>query len=116
MWHEQPLDEGFIGRMPPDAYDYIKANPVLNDWQNLDDISVTLDTWKEGIDALIADGFRYVIVHKYVKAGQVDIFTTNVQRETFFSQSPALYEDNETRVYELSVLRDHPPRILLADN
>lgn len=115
LWHRQPIHEGFIGRMPPDAYDYIKANPVLADWQNLDDLSVTLDTWEQGIDDLIADGFRYVIVHKFIEAGQVDIFTTSVQRETFFSQSPTLYEDNETRVYELSVLKEHPPRILSAD-
>lgn len=114
MWHHQPIHEGFIGRMPPDAYDYIKANPVLDDWQNLDDISVTLDDWVQGIDALIADGFRYVVVHKYIEAGQVDLFTTSPQRETFFSQSPALYEDLETRVYELSVLKEHPPRILLV--
>ena len=113
LWHKQPIHEGFIGRMPPDAYDYIKANPVLDDWQNLDDISVTLDTWEQGINALIEDGFRYVIVHKYVEAGQVDLFTTSPQRELFFSQAPTLYEDLETRVYELSVLKDHPPRILL---
>ena len=116
MWHRQPIHEGFIGRMPPDAYDYIKANPVLDDWQNLDDISVTLESWEAGIDALIEDGFRYVIVHKYVEAGQVDLFTTSPQRETFFSQSPTLYEDLETRVYELSVLKDHPPRILLTED
>jgi len=116
MWHHQPIHEGFIGRMPPDAYDYIEANPVLDDWQNLDDISVTLDDWTQGIDALIADGFRYVIVHKYIEAGQVDLFTTSPQRELFFSQSPVLYEDLETRVYELAVLKEHPPRILLVDD
>lgn len=115
MWHNQPLHEGFIGRMPPDAYDTINANPVLADWQNLDDISITLDEWEQGIDRLIADGFRYVVVHKYIEAGQVDLFTTSPQRETFFSQSPTLYEDLETRVYELSTLKEHPPRILLVD-
>lgn len=115
MWHRQPIHEGFIGRMPPDAYDYIKANPVLNDWQTLDDINMTLDEWVQGIDELLADGFKYVIVHKYIVAGQVDIFTTSPQRETFFSQAPALYEDNETRVYDLATLKDYPPRILLVD-
>lgn len=115
LWHGQPLHEGFIGRMPPDAYDYIEANPVLADWQNLDDISVTLDEWEQGIDDLLADGFRYVVVHKYVEAGQVDIFTTSPQRETFFSQSPTLYEDLETRVYDLVTLKEHPPRILLIE-
>lgn len=116
LWHGQPLHEGFIGRMPPDAYDYIKANPVLDDWQTLDDVSVTLATWEQGIDALIADGFRYVVVHKYIEAGQVDIFTTSLQRETFFSQAPALYEDLETRVYDLATLKAYPPRILLDED
>jgi hypothetical protein len=116
MWHRQPIHEGFIGRMPPDAYDFINANPVLADWQNLDDISVTLGDWVQGIDALIADGFRYVVVHKTIEAGQVDLFTTSPQRETFFSQAPTLYEDLETRVYELSVLKEYPPRILLVED
>ena len=115
IWHRQPIHEGFIGRMPPNAYDYVVANPVLRDWQNLDELTVSLDEWNSGIAALIADGFRYVIVHKYVEAGQVDLFTTSAQRETFFSQSPALYEDLETRVYELSVLKKHPPRLLRID-
>jgi hypothetical protein len=116
IWHRQPIQEGFIGRMPPDAYDYIEANPVLNDWQDLDTLSLTLQEWTEGIDALLADGFRYLVVHKYVEAGQLLLHTSSPQRETHFSQSPVVYEDLETRVIELAVLREHPPRTLLEEH
>ena len=116
IWHRQSIHEGFIGRMPPEAYDYIDANPVLNDWRDLDTLSLTLQEWTDGIDALLADGFRYVVVHKYVEAGQLLLYTTSPQRETHFSQSPVLYEDLETRVIELAVLREHPPRILLEQH
>ena len=114
--HRQPIHEGFIGRMPPDAYDYIDANPVLTDWRDLDTLSLNLQEWTDGIDALLVDGFRYLVVHKYVEAGQLLLYTTSPQRETHFSQSPVLYEDLETRVIELAVLREHPPRILLEQH
>lgn len=113
IWHRQPIHEGFIGRMPPDAYDYIEANPVLNDWQDLDTLTVTLQEWRDGIDALLEDDFRYVVVHKYVEAGQLLLYTTSPQREAHFSQSPVLYEDGDTRVIALATLREHPPRRLL---
>ena len=113
MWHRQPIHEGMIGRLPPNSYNYIKGNPVLRDWRDLDELTMTLDEWYEGIDNLIEDGFRYVVVHKYVITGR-DMFTTNTQRETFFSQAPALWEDIESRLYDLNTLRDYPPPSLLS--
>lgn len=115
IWHDQPIHEGMIARLPDDAYDYVESNPVLRDWQTLDDITVTLDEWQQGIDALLADGFRYVVVHKYVDTGR-DLFTTSPQRETFFSQAPTIFEDIATRVYDLATLKDYPPRILLEES
>ena len=69
--HRRPIIEGMMARMPADAYDYIDANPVLVPFlysssstaDDLPEITLTATQWQAGIDGLVADGFRYLVLH-----------------------------------------------------
>ncbi len=61
-----PQTEGAISRVPDSAYDYIRANFLLNAWHQNQPISCALadrNDYLTGLAQLEADGFSHVIFH-----------------------------------------------------
>ncbi|MCY4465477.1 MAG: hypothetical protein OXE46_08070 [Chloroflexi bacterium] len=109
--HLRPIVEGMTARMPTDAYNYIDANPVLIPLRysrhltegGPPEIELTAAQWQAGIDALVADGFRYLILHHYLPSRLLLI-----PRErpadwvmTLLADQPTVYEDDEVAIYDL---------------
>jgi len=104
-----PHAEGAISRTPESAYDYIKANPVLSVWNNLQPTNCNIqnqDAYLAGIQQLIADGFSH-IVHHY------DRYHWQRYIESFRYLDPA-YRDDHVSIYRMSDLRDSCPEDFLA--
>lgn len=99
--HGRPIIEGMSSRMPPDAFEYINANPLLARWQALNEHDCdefTDDDYVLAIDALIADGFRYVVLHSHNK----------ILRD-YLEATPKEYDDDILSAYTLADLRGNPP-------
>ena len=66
IFHERPIPEGMIARMPADAYDYIDSNLLLRDMADINTLQAASDdllaNWDSEIDTLLDEGFRYVVV------------------------------------------------------
>jgi hypothetical protein len=97
--HHQPIVTGRIARMPEDAFDYIEANPLLQGWREQTKPACEMDLG-QAIDDLLADGFRYVIVHNPAKHAD--------WVAGYFPVEP-VYRDDLIAVYTLSALRANPP-------
>jgi hypothetical protein len=64
--HGKPMVEGAAARTPEYMYWYIGQNKLLVQWrlrEVADCEGVRLDEWQAAVDQLVADGFRYVLVH-----------------------------------------------------
>jgi len=99
--HSRPIAEGMSSRMPPNAFDYIEANPLLARWQNLEELNCqefSNEDYVFAIDALIADDFRYVVLHRQ-----------NARLRSYLDATTKDYDDEILSVYALSDLRDNPP-------
>lgn len=109
--HLRPIAEGMTARMPPEAYNYIDANPVLAPLRysrhlSADappEIELTAAQWQAGIDGLVADGFRYLVLHHYLPSRLVLI-----SRErpadwvmTLLAGQPIVFQDDEVAIYDL---------------
>ena len=104
-----PHAEGAISRTPESAYDYIKANPVLSVWNNLQPTNCSIqqqDAYLAGIQQLIGDGYSH-IVHHY------DRYHWQRYIESFRYLDPA-YSDDHVSIYRMSDLRDSCPEDFLA--
>jgi len=104
-----PHAEGAISRTPESAYDYIRANPVLSVWNNLQPTNCNIqnqDVYLAGIQQLIANGFSH-IVHHY------DRYHWQRYIESFRYLDPA-YRDDHVSIYRMSDLRDSCPEDFLA--
>ena len=117
-FHERPMIEGMIARIPPDAYDYIDTNPVLAVMRDstdisLDDISAT--DWESAIQQLWDDGFQYVILHKYVPQAILRIEHPDDWMIEFFSSFPSIYEDDEVLLYDMDTLLATVPPVFPSD-
>lgn len=99
--HGKPMVEGLSARTPQEAYRYINANALLRTW----DAEIPLDCsfMGEELDTavvqLIADNFRYVIVHH---------FSETEYLLTFFEPYEPLVQDAALTVYELSEVAERP--------
>jgi hypothetical protein len=103
--HQRPMVEGLSGRTPAEAYRYIDAHPLLSRWRSrveLDCQSMTRDQLVSDLDQLIADDFRYVVVH-HRSGGVPRQFTA------YFSTIAPVYRDDSLTVYTLADLRAKPP-------
>ena len=99
--HERPIVEGMSSRMPPNAFEYIEANPLLARWQSLEALNCaefSNEDYALAVDALIADNFRYVILHKQ-----------NGRLRGYLEATTKDYDDELLSVYALSDLLDNPP-------
>ncbi len=104
-----PHAEGAISRTPGSAYDYIRANYLLNAWRNRRPINCEIsvrDFYLLALAKLEADGFSHVIYHRDLpKAGRIS--------ESFQDAAPS-YADEYVSIYQLSDLRDSCPEELSA--
>ncbi|MCW5873406.1 MAG: hypothetical protein KIS88_02040 [Anaerolineales bacterium] len=97
--HGKPMVEGMSSRMPPNAFDYINGNLLLALWhaeEHLDCTDFKMASMTEAIDALSADGFKYILVHEPVFAD-------------YFEGVPITATDPDLTVYALDDLRDFFP-------
>jgi hypothetical protein len=102
--HQRPIVEGLIGRTPPEAYTYIDNNLLLSHWQDgtpLDCNEIDAATFKQSIDQLAADNFRYVIAH-HTDGTVPDAFAG------YLTSAPA-YHDAAITAYSISDLQAHIP-------
>ena len=99
-----PHAEGAISRTPDSALDYIKANPVLSVWNNLQSTNCVIhnqDDYLAGIRQLVDDGFSHIVHHRGRYHWERYI-------ESFRYVDPA-YSDDYVWVYRISDLRDSCP-------
>lgn len=98
--HQRPIVEGMTSRMPPNAFGYMDSNLLLAMWlgeEPLDCTDFSMRTMRASIDALITDGFGYVLVHDAQ------------QFADYFQGVPAWASDQGVSVYALEQLRDNFP-------
>jgi hypothetical protein len=113
-FHERPMAEGMIARMPEDAYDYIESNLLLHDMTQINNIVKASDeliaNWDNEIDQLLNDGFRYVVIHRLEDTGTWKIATHTYQERMFFMEIEPDFETETEAVYDLRKLRGNPPQ------
>ncbi len=114
-YHLRPIAEGMIARMPPDAYQYIDDNPVLAPLRYsrqssiegaASGIELTAAQWQAGIDTLVADGFRYLVLHFYLPSRLLTLPHENPADwvVTLLAEQPTIYQDDEVAIYDLLAL------------
>ena len=104
-----PHAEGAISRTPATAHDYIKANRLLNAWNDHKAISCyshTQDAYLAELARLEADGFTHVVYH-HTRARYGPV------KESFLWTVPS-YKDRYVDIYRLSDLRDSCPSNVIA--
>lgn len=104
-----PQVEGFLSRTPGNAYDYIKANFLLNAWYNRRSVHCEMTekaSYLAGLAQLEQDGFSHVVHHH-------DLLNTNAVSESFRDILPA-YQDQFVSIYRLSDLRNGCPETISA--
>ncbi len=102
--HHQPIVEGIIGRIPPEAYQYINGNALLSLWSSntpLDCKAISRASIKQALDQLAADHFRYIVVHQPYG---------NVPGEfAGYLTSIPIYSDSAITVFAVADLQANPP-------
>lgn len=109
--HLRPIVEGMTARMPPDAYDYIDANPVLAPLRysrhltegGPPELELTAAQWQAGLDDLVADGFRYLVLHHYLPS-RLTLVAIEQPADwliTLLAEQPMVYQDDEVAIYDL---------------
>lgn len=96
---EFPQVEGLARRTPPSAYDYIRANLLLNAWHNRESLACTeenRDKYLEAVAQLSDDGFSHVVMH-------YSLLKPDTIEHSFSGLEPA-YEDDFVAIYRVSVL------------
>lgn len=99
-----PHAEGAISRTPDSAFDYIRANRVLNAWkqqQPISCMSIDRETYIGGLAQLEDDGFSHVVHHR-------DHYDWQYVGDSFKSVDPA-YADEFVLIYRLPDLRASCP-------
>ncbi len=99
-----PQTEGGISRPPDSAYNFIKANHLLNAWYNEYPINCEIadrDTYLSGLNQLEEDGFTHIVYYRDFEDWE-KIF------DSFRNVQPA-YSDDFVSIYRLSDLPDSCP-------
>lgn len=103
-FHQRPIAEGMIARVPPGTYNYIESNLLLRSFHDPGDIKVA-DTspadWQGALDQLLDDGFRYLILHKQVPVSITFLSRPRGWMLQLFWVEPKLYEDDDVIIYDL---------------
>ena len=107
-FHGRPMVEGMLPRTPPDAYDYISANPVLaflraKSANNKNVAHVDEDVWRAALADLQKDGFRYLILHREVpvEATRSIWLPDKIREDVTFP--PPVYQDENVSIYDISL-------------
>ena len=91
-----PQVEGLARRTPPGAYDYIRANLVLNTWYGRKSLICAVenrDEYLAAVTQLAEDGFSHVVLH-------YSLLKPDTIEGSFSSLEPA-YEDKFVAIYSL---------------
>ena len=99
-----PQVEGAISRTPDAAFDYIRANYLLNAWHRRRPIHCEMadqDAYLAGLAQLNTDGFSHVVYHRQMQ-NWADI------SDSFAIAEPS-YSDDYVSIYRLSELRESCP-------
>jgi len=109
-YHGRPMIEGMIARTPDGTYDYIDSLAAIDMWGassvNMEADEAN-DAWRDSMQQLLDDGFRYIVLHKYVWASHGDRFTPDIYFRPL-NHLPIEYEDNDVRLYDIQVLLNQP--------
>ena len=103
-FHERPIAEGMIARVPPGTYDYINQNLLLATFRDPSKVEyedLTLEDWQIAIKQLLDDGFRYVIMHREVPVSSFIGRTKGWALQMFWFE-PKLYDDTNVIIYDLA--------------
>ena len=102
-----PQVEGLASRTPPEAYQYIKNNRLLNAWRAKSSIPCTLSNQTEhrmtsiawsALNDLVNDGFSHIVFHHTLNYAEY-------LAGSFLDVLPS-YEDEFASIYRLKDLRD----------
>ena len=103
-FHGRPMVEGMIARTPPDAYDYIDSNlllSALHEQAAVDEQVLMAEDWRRSFAQLVEDGFRYLILHRWVPVSLSAIeYPAGWIFKAFSLESP-VYEDDEVLIYDI---------------
>ena len=91
-----PQVEGLATRTPPSAYDYIRANLVLNAWHSRKSLICTVENrydYLAAVGQLRDDGFSHVVLH-------YSLLKPDTIEGSFSGLEPA-YEDEFVAIYSL---------------
>ena len=102
--HGYPQAEGAISRTPNSAYDYIRANPLLDSWWSKAPLScgvATRDLYLTALGRLESDGFSHVVFHQ--EARYRDLIVDGL------ANAQPSYRDDYVWIYRLEDLRDSCP-------
>jgi hypothetical protein len=105
-FHGRPMIEGMIGRTPEGTYDYIESIGALSLFDGSADDAVLANAdvvWGASMRQLLDDGFRYIIIHKYVWAVPWDFVTPSSYFDVMAGYSP-VYEDDDVQIYDIETL------------
>jgi len=105
-FHDRPMIEGMIARIPPMAHDYIDDNPIFGAIRADEQFEPIAGDWQEGLQSLADDGFAYILLHKFVPQA-----TTRIERPSdwvlnLFVDFPSVYEDEQVIIYDIAELLD----------
>lgn len=109
-YHQRPMIEGMIARTPKGTYDYIDSLDGLNlPLYYTPDLNpeVVNGVWEMTMQRLRLDGFRYVIVHKYLWGFHKVFITPDNYFETL-GRFPNIYEDELVQIYDIHMLVEQP--------
>lgn len=103
-FHQRPIVEGMIARVPPGAYDYIEQNVLLATFRDpgpVDYEDLTRADWQAAFQQLLDDGFRYLLLHREVPVSSY-IGRAKGWALQMFAQEAQLYDDGNVIIYELA--------------
>ena len=101
-----PHAEGAVSRTPDSAFDYIRANFLLNAWYDKRPIHCEMTdeaTFLSGIAQLEEDGFSHIVFHHHSLMKDWEAI-----RESFHGIAPS-HSGGFASIYRLSYLRDSCP-------
>ena len=95
-----PQVEGLVARPPPETYEYIESNLLLNAWRANSSIPCTLSNQGEyliALNDLADDGFSHIVFHHSLEYAEY--------LSGSFLDVPPSYEDKFASIYRLEDLR-----------
>ena len=103
-FHRRPIIEGSIARIPPRTYDYIDGFGLLAELRApyFARKHSTLEDWREEFAQLVADGFRYVVLHRHVPVSTYYADEPLGWILNLFAPADPLYEDEDVLVYDIA--------------